>query len=86
MEKLTLSIRNKEKIVWAKKFAKANDTSLSELFERYLESLMEFDQKQLVLSNSLQSLKQPGTRPSEKQIESHLTRRRNRKASTTNQR
>lgn len=86
MEKLTLSIRDKEKIAWAKTFAKANDTSLSELFERYLESLMAFDQKQVVLSTSLKNLKQSRDRPSDKQIESHLTRRRNRQASTKNQR
>jgi hypothetical protein len=37
MEKLTLSIRDKKKIDWAKSFVKMNNTSLSQLFEAYLD-------------------------------------------------
>jgi hypothetical protein len=80
MEKLTLSIRDKEKIDWAKSFVKRNNTSLSQLFEAYLDSLMAFDQKIVTISQELKSLKQPGQRPSEKEIERHLKQRRKRTA------
>ena len=75
MEKLTLSIRDREKVEWAKTFAKEHETSVSRLFEEYLGALMAFDQREVTLSESLQSLRQPDQRPSDAQIESHLTRR-----------
>lgn len=78
MEKLTLSIRDREKIEWAKAFAREHETSLSRLFEDYLKALMAFDQREVVLSETLRSLQQPGQRPGEAQIERHLRRRRNR--------
>lgn len=78
MEKLTLSIRDKEKVKWAKSFAKEKNTNVSRLFESFLESLMTFDQKELVMSEKLQNLRQPGGRPSQNQIESHLSERRKR--------
>ena len=78
MEKLTLSIHDKEKIAWVKAFAKKNDTSVSQLFENYVDALKVFDQSEVKLSNKLQSLRQPGARPKEKEIERHLTRRRQR--------
>lgn len=81
MEKLTLSIRDAKKIEWAKEFAKKNDTSVSRLFESYLEALMAFDQKKVVLSKKLSSLRQPGKRPSIGQIEKHLVQRRKKRIS-----
>lgn len=78
MEKLTLSIQDKEKIAWVKAFAKAHDTSVSQLFEKYVDTLMAFDQTDVKLSNTLQSLRQPGKRPNQGEIERHLTRRRHR--------
>ena len=78
MEKLTLSIRDQEKVKWAKAFAKENRTSVSRLFEDYLAALMAFDQKEVTLSDTLQSLRQPGQRPTESAIERHLTQRRHR--------
>jgi hypothetical protein len=80
MEKLTLSIRDKKKIDWAKSFVKMNNTSLSQLFEAYLDSLIAFDQKKVTISQELKSLKQPGQRPAEKEIERHLKQRRKRTA------
>ncbi len=84
MEKLTLSIQNKEKIAQIKAFAKAHQTSVSRLFESYIESLLAFDRAEVKLSDTLQSLKQPGKRPDYKQIDRHLTQRRQR-SSTENQ-
>ena len=78
MEKLTLSIRDREKIEWAKAFAKENETSVSRLFEDYLGALMAFDQREITLSEPLRSLRQPGQRPTDTQIERHLIRRRTR--------
>ena len=78
MEKLTLSIRDQEKIKWIKTFAKENETSVSRLFENYLGALMAFDQREVTLSETLTSLRQPGRRPSEAQIERHMTQRRTR--------
>jgi len=78
MEKLTLSIHDKEKIAWVKAFAKENNTSVSQLFEKYVDSLKAFDQSEVKLSTNLQSLRQPGVRPKEKEIERHLARRRQR--------
>ncbi|WP_162417738.1 DUF6364 family protein [Cyclobacterium roseum] len=78
MEKLTLSIKDKEKIKWAKSFAKEKNTNVSRLFESFLESLMSFEQKEVILSKNLQNLRQPGSRPNQKQIENHLNKRRNR--------
>ncbi|MEX2564362.1 MAG: DUF6364 family protein [Cyclobacteriaceae bacterium] len=73
MEKLTLSIRDKEKVNWAKSFAKQNNTNVSRLFETFLESIMTFEQKKVVLSQDLQNLRQPGSRPSQKEIENHFS-------------
>jgi len=81
MEKLTLSIGSKEKIAWVKVFAKANETSVSQLFESYVDALMEFDKKEVKLTNTLKTLRKPGKRPSQKAIERHLNRRRQRSAS-----
>ncbi|CAD5274348.1 MULTISPECIES: DUF6364 family protein [unclassified Imperialibacter] len=78
MEKLTLSVRDKSKISWAKSFAKMNNTSLSQLFETYIDSLIQFDEKKVTLSKEIKSLKQPGQRPNAKEIERHLQQRRNR--------
>lgn len=39
MEKLTLSIKDREKIAWIKNFAKTHDTSVSQLFETYVDAL-----------------------------------------------
>ena len=80
MEKLTLSIRNKENIDWVKKFAKAHNTSVSSLFESYVDALRVFDQREVSLSDSLQILREPGKRPKSEEIEAHLTRRRQRTA------
>lgn len=84
MEKLTLSIQDKEKIVQIKAFAKAHQTSVSRLFESYIEAIIAFDQTEVKVNNTLQSLRQPGKRPDQKQIERHLTGRRHR-SSTENQ-
>ena len=81
MEKLTLSISNKEKIDWIKSFAKANHTSVSHLFERYLDALRSFDKTEVQLSADLIALKQPGKRPGNKEIEHHLTQRRKARSS-----
>lgn len=78
MEKLTLSIKDKEKIKWIKTFAKTHQTSISRLFESYMDALQTFDQKEVNLSLNLQSLRQPGKRPTKKQIENHLIKRRHR--------
>ena len=80
MEKLTLSIRSKEKIASAKAIAKANKTSLSRLFEEYLDALIAFDRTEIVIDEKLQALKQPepNKRPSEEDIHRHLVRRRER--------
>lgn len=78
MKKLTLSIRDQKKIEWAKSFAKEHQTSISRLFEDYISVLMAFDQTEVKLSDTLQSLRQPGQRPSESQIENHLVQRRHR--------
>ena len=58
MEKITLSVRSKEKIASAKAIAKANKTSLSRLFEEYLDALIAFDRVEVTLSDELQALKQ----------------------------
>lgn len=84
MEKLTLSIRDREKIEWAKSFAKENETSISWLFEDYLGALMAFDQREVTLSQPLQALRQPSQRPSGGQIERHLRQRRTRSTSKKN--
>lgn len=76
MSKLTLSIDNQEVIDWAKSFAKDNNTSVSSLVEKYLLSLKKFNERELILSNKLKSLKDAGIRPSEKEIEKHLYKRR----------
>ncbi len=80
MEKLTLSVRNKEKITSAKAIAKANKTSLSRLFEEYIDALIAFEQIDVTLSDKLQALKQAESdeRPSREAIHQHLTRRRRR--------
>lgn len=76
MEKLTLSIRKKENIDWVKKFARAHDTSVSSLFESYVDALRVFDQQEVKLSESLQALREPGKRPKPDEIQKHLTQRR----------
>ena len=76
MSKLTLSIDNQEVIEWAKSFAKENNTSVSSLVEKYLLSLKKFKEKEVNLSDSLKSFKDAGLRPSEKEIEKHLSKRR----------
>lgn len=81
MGKLTLSIHDKEKIARVKSFAKTHDTSVSQLFEKYIDALLEFDQSDIKLSSELQSLRQSGKRPSKKEIESHLKKRRHRASS-----
>ena len=78
MEKLTLSIRDRGKIAWIKNFAKTHDTSVSQLFEKYVDALKNFDQMEVNVSGKLQALRQPGKRPTEKQIETHLKQRRHR--------
>ncbi len=78
MTKLTLSIDNREIIEWAKSFAKDNNTSVSSLVEKHLLSLRKFEEKEVNLSDKLKSLKDPGARPSEKEIEKHLVERRER--------
>ncbi|GAB2608990.1 DUF6364 family protein [Belliella aquatica] len=78
MSKLTLSIDNQEVIDWAKSFAKDNNTSVSSLVEKYLLSLKKFNERELILSDRLKSLKDAGLRPSEKEIEKHLSKRRKR--------
>lgn len=80
MEKLTLSIHDKEKIERIKVFAKTHNTSVSQLFEKYIDALLAFDQSDIKLSSQLKSLKQPGKRPTQKEIESHLKKRRSRSA------
>jgi len=84
MQKLTLSIRDKEKVEWAKDFAKSGNTSLSRLFEEFLSSLKEFDKKEVDLSNELQLLKDPGNRPNSSEIEKHLQQRRKRTSEQEN--
>lgn len=81
MEKLTLSIQDKEKVARIKTFAKENRTSVSRLFESYLDALMAFDQQEVILNDTLQKLRQPGERPSDKQINRHLMQRRRRSSS-----
>lgn len=81
MEKLTLSIRNKEKIDWVKNFAKTHHTSVSSLFESYVDALKAFDEQELHMSSTLDSLRDPGERPGAEEIEKHLTQRRKRTAS-----
>ena len=81
MEKLTLSIRDKGKIAWAKAFAKSNNTSLSRLFEDYLSLLEEFDKKEVVLGDAFRQLRDPGKRPGPVEIEKHLKQRRLRSTS-----
>lgn len=76
MTKLTLSIQDKERVEWAKRYANLQETSLSRLIENYLEALFRFDQKEVLLSDRLQSLRHPGTRPSSQEIERHLDARR----------
>lgn len=80
MEKLTLSIRSKEKIASAKAIAKANKTSLSKLFEEYLDALIAFDRIEVTLDQELQNLKQSEAdlRPSKEAIHQHLVHRRRR--------
>ena len=78
MEKLTLSIHDREKIAWIKAFAKAHKTSISRLFESYIDALVAFDGKKIVLSKNLRTLRRPGKRPDQKQIEQHLILRRHR--------
>lgn len=78
MEKLTLSIKDKAKIAWIKNFAKAQDTSVSRLFEKYVDALRNFDQTEVNVSSQLQALRQPGKRPTDKQIENYLKQRRHR--------
>lgn len=81
MNKLTLSIADKEKIAWAKAFAKSNNTSLSRLFENYLNLLEEFDKKEVILGSAFRQLRDPGKRPSLVEIEKHLKQRRSRSTS-----
>ncbi len=83
MEKLTLSVQDKEKIIRIKAFAKANQTSVSRLFESYIDALIAFDQAEIKLSDTLHSLKQPGKRPNQKQIENYLMQRRRRSSANT---
>ena len=78
MEKLTLSITDKNKIDWIKDFARSHDTNVSRLFDKYVETLMAFEQVDIKISNNLQSLRQPGKRPTQSQIKRHLTQRRKR--------
>ena len=80
MEKLTLSIRSKEKIASAKAIAKANKTSLSRLFEEYLDALIAFNRFEVTLDKELQALKQPESdkRPGKEAIHNYLTHRRKR--------
>ncbi|MCH7412587.1 DUF6364 family protein [Belliella sp. R4-6] len=66
MSKLTLSIDNQELIEWAKSFAKANNTSVSSLVEKYLLSLKKFNERELILSDKIKSPKDTGLRPSVK--------------------
>lgn len=76
MVKLTLSIKDPELIAWAKNYAKANNVSVSGLFESHIRAIMEFDKKEIFLSPELQNLRDPGQRPTEKEIEKHLIQRR----------
>ncbi|MCC5931397.1 MAG: hypothetical protein JJU28_19270 [Cyclobacteriaceae bacterium] len=78
MEKLTLSIRDREKITWIKNFAKTHDISVSQLFENYVEALRKFDEMEVKINPRLQSLRQPGKRPTDKQIDIYLQQRRRR--------
>jgi len=80
MEKLTLSIKEKEIIEWAKEYAKENETSVSAIIESYLTSLREFDRREVVLSEKLMGLRDIGNRPTEKEIQIHLNQRRKRKS------
>lgn len=80
MKKLTLSIKNEDKLNWLKAYAKNNGTSISRIFESYIDALIAFDNREVNLSASLEVLRQPGERPSQKEIEKHLASRRNRKA------
>ncbi|MEM6395886.1 MAG: DUF6364 family protein [Bacteroidota bacterium] len=76
MTKLTLSIQNKEKVEWAKRYANLQKTSLSRLIENYLDALNEFDQREIFISERLKSLRHPGKRPTNKEMERHLESRR----------
>ncbi len=80
MKKLTLSIRDEQKLNWVKTYAKNHKTSVSRIFEDYIDALMAFDKREVVLNSTLESIRQPGKRPSEKEIEKHLTSRRMRKS------
>jgi len=76
MEKLTLSIQDKERIEWVKDFVRTNNTSVSRLFEDYISSLMAFERAEVKLSDTLKALRQPGKRPGPGEIDRHLTKRR----------
>jgi len=76
MSKLTLSIKDKEKIEWAKRYATLQETSLSRLIEDYIDSLFRFDQREVFLSDRLQSLRHPGRRPSSQEIDHQMDLRR----------
>lgn len=78
MNKITLSIQNKEKIARIKSIARTNKTSLSRMFENYIDMLISFDRMHVRLSKTLRSLRQPGKRPNDKEIERHLARKRHR--------
>ncbi|MEM9328861.1 MAG: DUF6364 family protein [Bacteroidota bacterium] len=78
MEKLTLSIKDKETIDWIKSFAKANDTNVSRIFESHIEALKAFEQQEVELDDAMKDLIQPGERPSKKEIDRHLAARRRR--------
>ena len=80
MKKLTLSIKNEKKLNWLKAYAKKNETSVSRIFESYIDALIAFDNREVNLSPSLEALRQPGERPSQREIEKHLNSRRNRKS------
>ncbi|WP_373493414.1 DUF6364 family protein [Aquiflexum sp.] len=76
MEKLTLDIKDMELITWAKNYARSNSTSVRILFESHIRALKEFEKIEVKLSPELQNLRDPGQRPTEKEIEKHLVQRR----------
>jgi hypothetical protein len=57
MEKLTISIKEKEIIAWVNEYAKENKTSVSAILESYLKSLRVFDSREVMLSKELQGLR-----------------------------
>jgi hypothetical protein len=48
------------------------------MFENYIDMLISFDRMHVRLSKTLRSLRQPGKRPNDKEIERHLARKRHR--------